>query len=76
MPKFSDTVLLHINRYSDETKQIKRVIYESVLDTGHAPTVAEISPGGGFTRGVGPEEPPRPGRGNHHCPAEQATRAP
>jgi hypothetical protein len=43
MPKFSDTVLLHINRYSDETKQIKRVIYESVLDTGHAPTVAEIS---------------------------------
>ena len=43
MPKFSDTVLLHINRYSDETKKIKRRIYESVLDTGRAPMVSAIS---------------------------------
>jgi len=42
MPKFCDTVLLHVNRYNDETKQIKRRIYESVLDSGRAPTVAEI----------------------------------
>lgn len=43
MPKFSDTVLLHVNRYSDITKQIKRFIYESVLETGRVPTVAAIS---------------------------------
>jgi hypothetical protein len=42
MPKFSDSVLFHVNRYSDSTKQIKRFIYESVLDSGRAPTVAAI----------------------------------
>jgi len=42
VPKFSDTVLFHVNRYSDTTKQIKRFIYESVLDSGRAPTVAAI----------------------------------
>jgi len=42
MPKFSDTVLFHVNRYSDSTKQIKRFIYESVLDSGRAPKVATI----------------------------------
>lgn len=43
MPKFSDTVLFHVNRYSDTTKQVKRLIYESVLDTGLAPRVAAIT---------------------------------
>lgn len=43
MAKFSDTVLFHVNRYSDETKQVKRLVYESVLDTGRAPAVATIS---------------------------------
>ena len=42
MPKFSDTVLFHVNRYSDTTKQIKRFIYESILDAGCAPKVAAI----------------------------------
>ncbi len=42
MPKFGDTVLFHVNRYSDETKRVKRHIYESVLGTGRAPAVADI----------------------------------
>lgn len=42
MPRSNDTVLLHVNRYSDETKQIKRLIYESMLDSGRAPAVAAI----------------------------------
>jgi hypothetical protein len=43
MPKFSDTVLLHVNRYSDITKQIKRLVFESVLETGRAPRVSAIA---------------------------------
>jgi hypothetical protein len=42
MPKYCDTILLHVNRFSDTTKQIKRRIYEWVLDTGRAPRVAEL----------------------------------
>lgn len=43
MPKFCDTVLLHVNRFSDTTKQVKRRIYEYVLDTGRAPKVALLA---------------------------------
>ncbi|MGC9325747.1 MAG: organomercurial lyase [Desulfomonilia bacterium] len=43
MPKYSDTVLFNVTRYSDTTKQIKRRIYESVLETGFAPKVADIA---------------------------------
>lgn len=43
MPKYSDTVLFHVSRFSDTTKQIKRIIYSSILDTGIAPKVADIA---------------------------------
>lgn len=43
MPKFSDSVLLHVNRYSDSTRQVKRLIYEAVLATGRAPEVAAMA---------------------------------
>ncbi|MBW1893495.1 MAG: hypothetical protein JRI91_07360, partial [Deltaproteobacteria bacterium] len=43
MPKFSDTVLFHVSKYSDTTKQVKRCVYESVIDTGFAPQVARIA---------------------------------
>ncbi|MEA3221766.1 MAG: organomercurial lyase [Thermodesulfobacteriota bacterium] len=43
MPKYSDTTLLHASKFSDTTKQIKRIIYSSILDTGFAPKVADIA---------------------------------
>ncbi|MCD6571128.1 MAG: hypothetical protein J7L53_10540 [Deltaproteobacteria bacterium] len=43
MPKYSDTVLLHVSKFSDTTKQVKRIIYSSILDTGFAPKVADIA---------------------------------
>ena len=74
MAKFSDTVILHVNRYSDTTKQIKRFIYESVLDTGRAPSVAAICATFGLPRGDGSLEPSRPRGRHHHRDAE--SRAP
>ena len=43
MPKYSDTTLFNITRYNDTTKQVKRIVYESVLPTGFAPKVADIA---------------------------------
>jgi len=43
MTKYSDTTLFRLNSFSDTAKQIKRTIYESVLLTGFAPKVSDIS---------------------------------
>lgn len=43
MTKYSDTTLFRLNSFSDTTKQVKRAIYESVLDTGFAPKLSDIS---------------------------------
>lgn len=43
MPKYSDTALLNVSRYSNTTKQVKRIVYESVLGAGFAPKVAGIA---------------------------------
>ncbi|MFO7559317.1 MAG: organomercurial lyase [Desulfobacterales bacterium] len=43
MTKYSDTTLFRLNSFSDTTKQVKRAIYESVLDTGFAPKISDIS---------------------------------
>ena len=45
MSKFSNTMVLHVSRYSDITRQVKRLVYESVLDTGFAPSIEEIARG-------------------------------
>jgi len=43
MTKYSDTTLFRLNSFSDTAKQIKRYIYESVLSTGFAPKLSDIT---------------------------------